>query len=326
VTAEQIADSFDLGTPLRPMAEAARGWGGLNVVYRLDTNRGSWAVKAMVRELDDLHAERLEIELAAWERGISMPRPVVGPDGQACAGIDGTTYRCHEWVAGRAKENEGTTAAEAEQMGYLVASLHGLALPFSPRFDEQHDQHADATWASLAEAGAARGAVWAGRLVDELDTVAGLASDAQRTSARSIREGRIASHRDLNAHNVLFGPAGLSLIDWDGAGPIVPVQERSQYAVLWAARDRGRYDLDAVVAFLRGYRAADGEIADDDPEALGSLLVNVEDWTRKNVRWAVESPSPDQDQAAGYLIAALLATPDTIEVRKALLARAIAQL
>jgi hypothetical protein len=40
----------------------------------------------------------------------------------------------------------------------------------------------------------------------------------------------------------------------------------------------------------------------------------------------VESPSRDQDQAAELLIAALLATPATIDERKVLVAQAISRM
>jgi hypothetical protein len=33
-----------LGEPVAVMTEAARGWGGYNVVYRLDTTDGRWVV------------------------------------------------------------------------------------------------------------------------------------------------------------------------------------------------------------------------------------------------------------------------------------------
>jgi thiamine kinase-like enzyme len=79
---------------------------------------------------------------------------------------------------------------------------------------------------------------------------------------------RVGSHRDLNAHNVLFCGAGLSLIDWDAAGPSTPGWERANYATLWATRPGGRYDIEAAVAFLHGYRDAGGEVTADDPDTL----------------------------------------------------------
>jgi thiamine kinase-like enzyme len=137
---------------------------------------------------------------------------------------------------------------------------------------------------------------------------------------------RIASHRDLNAHNVLFAVSGLWLIDWEAAGPTHPKWERANYASLWAARPDGRYDLDAAVAFLDGYQQAGGAVTRDDPDALEFLLDNVAGWTKKNVMWAINRPSAEQDLLAGYLIGALLATPSTIEQRRRLLHAAITRL
>jgi thiamine kinase-like enzyme len=118
----------------------------------------------------------------------------------------------------------------------------------------------------------------------------------------------------------------LWLIDWDAAGPISPGWERANYACLWAGRPHGHYDLDAAVAFLDGYQHVGGVVTRDDPDTLEFLLDNVEGWTKKNVMWAITSPSVEQDRNAGYLIGALLATPSTIEQRRRLLHAAITRL
>ena len=51
----------------------------------------------------------------------------------------------------------------------------------------------------------------------------------------------------------------------------------------------------------------------DDPDTLDALIDDVAGWTEKHVRWAVASPSADQDRAAAMLVPALLATPSIIE-------------
>ena len=73
VIAEEVAAAFGLGEPVAAMTEAARGWGGHNVVYRLDTTDGRWAVKALLREVDGLIRERFDIEHAAFTGGVRMP-------------------------------------------------------------------------------------------------------------------------------------------------------------------------------------------------------------------------------------------------------------
>jgi thiamine kinase-like enzyme len=134
---------------------------------------------------------------------------------------------------------------------------------------------------------------------------------------------RVASHRDLNAHNALFATTGLSLIDWDAAGPTPPPWERANCATLWSAGHGGRYDIDAAIAFLHGYKDAGGEVTADDPDTLDFLLDEVESWTKKNVRWAITTPTAEQDHHVELLIGALLATPATIEERRCVLQTAI---
>ncbi len=58
------------------------------------------------------------------------------------------------------------------------------------------------------------------------------------------RNELVGSHRDLNAHNVMFSATGL---------PAWPRWERASFAVLWGSRVDAAYDDDRVVAFLRGY-------------------------------------------------------------------------
>ncbi len=310
------------------MTEAARGWGGHNVVYRLDTTDGRWAVKALLREVDGLIRERFDIELAAFSCGMSMPRPVPAVGGSPYAELGGTRLRCHEWIDGVAKVNEETSVGESRLMGRLVAGLHGMSLGYSPRLDEDEQLKPpdEPTWAWLADAASRQGASWAAALTEQLTTLNRLSEQAQKLGVQQRSMPRIASHRDLNAHNVLFAASGLWLIDWEAAGPIYPGWERANYASLWAARTDGRYDLDAAEAFLDGYQHAGGMVTRDDPDTLEFLIDNVAGWTKKNVMWAITRPSAEQDLHAGYLIGALLATPSTIEQRRRLLHAAITRL
>jgi thiamine kinase-like enzyme len=199
-------------------------------------------------------------------------------------------------------------------------------VPWSSRFDDHIPGEDEPTWAALAVEAVRAHSPLAPFIDYNLSTLARLADRAVHARRNHRQLPRIGSHRDLNAHNVLFTAGGLRLIDWDAAGPIYMPWERANYATLWSVRDNGRYDLEAVTAFLRGYRRGGGEIGSDDPDTLEFLVDNVENWTKKNVRWAIETPTPDQDQWARYLIEALLATPTTIERRRRHLQDGIARL
>jgi Ser/Thr protein kinase RdoA (MazF antagonist) len=326
VTADEVAAAFGLGEPIDEMIEAARGWGGHNIVYRLDTTAGRWAIKALRRELDGLLPERFEIELAAFAGGVGMARPVAAVGGGPVAVVAGQQVRCHEWIDGEAKVNEQTTATESRLMGELVGHLHGLSLSWSNHFDDVIPDEDELSWAALATKADRRHSALAPLITEHLVALEALGKQGWLLRQAHRELPRIGSHRDLNAHNVLFSDTGLRLIDWEAAGPIFAPWERACYATLWSARDSGRYDLEAVTAFLRGYRHAGGEIDHDDPDTLDYLVENVASWTKKNVRWALETITPEQDHWARELIEALLATPATIEQRRHLLQEGISRL
>ena len=123
-------------------------------------------------------------------------------------------------------------------MGAIMAQLHGLHLPWSPRFADRSGA-GELSWAELAQAGAGRGAVWAATLTDNSAALEAISTAAHIWRGQEPHRARIGSHRDLNAHNVLFSPSGLSLVDWDAAGPIDPRWELANYATLWSVRVDG---------------------------------------------------------------------------------------
>ena len=325
VDAEEVAAAFGVGQALGPLVAAARGWGGHNVIYRLQSTEGSWAIKALARELDEFTAEHFDIEVAAFNCGIPMPHPVPGPYGGCCTRVGGQLLRCHEWIEGPAKTNEETAVTESSQMGTIMGRLHRLRLSWSARFDNQLGAEGP-SWPELAEAGTSRGAVWAETVNGNLVALEAISAAARKWRSQERPRVRIGSHRDLNAHNVLFGPSGLSLVDWDAAGPIDPRWELANYATLWSARVDGSYDPEAILSFLVGYQEGGGHITGEEPDTLGGLIDNVESWTKNNVRWAVTVPSEGQDENAQRLIRAPLSTPAAVDQRRHLLSEAVVRL
>ena len=313
----QIAEDFQLGKPHGPLERAAEGWGGHNQVFRLATTAGVWAVKRHGRRPYADRATAFAIEATAHTAGVPMAPPVVTAAGHGWTEIGGVTFRCHGWIDGAAKQNEDTSGAEAEAMGRIVARLHRLRIPApqpapSPPVDPER-------WAELAGMGG--GAPWACRLAETLGSVVTMATQPQ-----PIERGRdelVGSHRDLNAHNVMFSATGLRLVDWEAAGPAWPRWERASFAVLWGSRVDGAYDDDRVVAFLRGYLDGGGVLDADDPSVLSAAPAALAPWVIENLELAVARPSDRQEELAAALVDALLAMPETAATRQAVLARCL---
>lgn len=318
----QIAATFMLGEVEQPLVLVTEGWGGHNKVFRLATSRGTWAVKRQGRPVAEDQQGAFLIETAALAGGIPMARPVEAEDGSCWATIDGCQFWCHSWVDGEAKQNEETSAPEAAAMGRIVAQLHGLAIPCAPPL---RSPAADpARWGVIATAGGARAAPWVDELCEGLDQL--MAMSAQPRPTDLGRDELVGSHRDLNAHNVLFTAQGLRLVDWDGAGPAWPRWERADFALRWAERSRGSHDKAAIQSFLKGYLDGGGALEPDDPSALAAGPAALVPWVLQNLEMAVEQPSELQDFLAHALVGALLSMPSQVAAKQALLADCLATL
>jgi Ser/Thr protein kinase RdoA (MazF antagonist) len=304
-----VCETFGLGVATAAPVVAAAGWGGRNRVWRVETDRGVFAVKDTIAELlPDQPDAALRIELAAHTAGVSCPAPILSINDAVFEEVGGRWYRCHEWVEGSAKQNEDTTPNDARGMGRVVAQLHLVRIDAGPStapvpFERSH-------WLDLAARSPT--SPWSPLLRDHLDSI--VAADAMGASFRD--DASVGSHCDLNAHNVLFTDRGPVLIDWDAAGPTSPANERASTAVLWAQRADGSYSLEVAAAFLRSYRDHGGHVKHDDVESLRRWLTGLAWWTERNLQIAVAQPSPEHDRLATHLICALIDGRATVESRQ----------
>src|SRR4051812_44141067 len=140
-----------LGTPARPMIRLQGK--ATNRVYRLDTERGSFAVKEIDvdRGWTFRHDDVLRFERAAFAAGIPMPEPI-------SADADVVVHR---WVDGEAVPEQPVSTAFAFEIGEILARLHALDvewMPAAPSAPTPRD------WPQLVERATATGQPWADEL------------------------------------------------------------------------------------------------------------------------------------------------------------------
>jgi len=319
VDAELISERFGLDEPLSEPRVAASGWGERNLVWRLETRRGVFAVKDVIAELlPDDPDMAVRIESCAHAAGVPCAEPVPSTTGAAFERIDGRWYRCHRWIDGTAKQNEDTTAGDAHEIGIVVARLHDLRLEAGPL--SRVAQYGQAHWLELARR--APWTPWSELIREHLDAI-----DAAEAFGATFDDPMpIGSHGDLNAHNVLFTTTGLVLVDWDAAGAASAIYERASTAVLWAQRHNGRFEHDVAAAFLRGYRDGGGTVSIDDVAALPRWLTGLAWWTERNVQIALTLASVNHHELANHLVSALINGVETVQQQQRFLHDVIATL
>ena len=217
-----IAAAFDLGAVRSLDGPVARGEQGL--VWRLDTERGTFAVKESLAPLEEADVARATaFAEAAARAGVPTPAAVRTVDGallqplveRPCASSRGRTSA------------RSIAASTPRRSGACWRSCTASATTTGRRSTPgTRSRSARARWRELTAELTARAGPYAAELAslcDELIALDGLV-EPPRTLA--------TCHRDLWADNVRgLDGGGLCVIDWDDCGLADPSYELA--AVLW---------------------------------------------------------------------------------------------
>jgi Ser/Thr protein kinase RdoA (MazF antagonist) len=299
-TGRTVAARYGLGAPVGPPRYADRGERGR--IWRLDTDRGRWAVKAAEADppTEEEAAADVAFQEAAAAAGVPLPRPVRDPDGRVLASVDGLTYRVYEWV-----DLTGDVVTGAE-IGAFAARLHAVehpeARPVHPWFAEPMGP---AGWDALHRVAAGAGAWWAEplrRLLPDLLALDEAVTPPDPTATRTC-------HCDLNVENVrrtVAGPA--TVLDWENSGPLEPVRELATLMV------HLREDVSeaAALSAYAGYLDAGGPTRVTGPADFSTAIVVQGHLLRFYGERSLDPEAPAEDrERCDRRIRATLARPLT---------------
>jgi len=233
-----ILAAFDLGSWGR-LSDGPVASGRLGSIWRLDTERGSWAIKQVGDIPDEGLAGLLDgaaFQEAALAAGVPTPPVRRTRTGEHIAECGGVRVRLHAWV----DLCDPDVSLDPLDVGRLVAGLHRVdfagAIGLDPWYTEPVGR---ARWRELVAVLQARHAPFA----DELDALVPelVAMEAYLGSPpRDLR----TCHRDLWADNVRASrDGGLCVFDFDDAGLADPSQELAVVLVEYCTADPRRAGL-----------------------------------------------------------------------------------
>jgi Ser/Thr protein kinase RdoA (MazF antagonist) len=232
-----ILDAFDLGSWGR-LSDGPVASGRLGSIWRLDTERGSWAVKQVGDVGEEQVAELLEgagFQEAVLAAGISTPAVRRTRAGQVIADCGGVRVRLHGWV----DLHDADPSLDPVAVGQLVAGLHRVGFAGAIGADPWYTAPVGAVrWSELVGALRERRAPFA----DELDALLPELVALEAYLGGPPR-GLRTCHRDLWADNVRrTQDGGLCVFDFDNAGLADPSQELAVILVEYGA-EPGRAGL-----------------------------------------------------------------------------------
>ncbi|MEZ4324937.1 MAG: aminoglycoside phosphotransferase family protein [Polyangiales bacterium] len=251
---ESCAADFGLGRPKAEFTLAGRGQMNPLGVLRLETDRGTFAIK---QSLYPPRPVALRIERMAHEAGLTMPTPILTVEGRSSARYAVDTkrvwVRAFGWVDGEA----GAWGSVSERASFEVAGVIGrvqqLPLMAFMLEDKPHRPLHERHWRKLARSARERHKPWARLLDERID----LLVEAEAHADREAHYPQCVSHRDYHPPNFIEPKSGpRALVDWDSAGTASPRLEALRFALIWATPEVGPPQRDLVRAFVRGYEAS----------------------------------------------------------------------
>ncbi|KAB8168547.1 phosphotransferase [Streptomyces sp. 3MP-14] len=258
-----------LGTPTGPMTRVHGGFA--NRMYRLDTDRGSFAVKEL-NLVDRRWTYRVEdvfrFERAAFAAGVPMPEPVSADRGTLV----------HRWVEGERVPEAPVSAAYAVEIGGILARLHALDVPWP---EASAEEPAARDWPELAARAAATGQPWADELAAHVETFLAMAHFVDTCE----RPGPVVlTHRDIQPWNLLAREGRPVVLDWELSG-LLDLSGELGSTALSLAKGPGLDDIEPAIfrSVLDGYVAGGGALPPAGPNWFVYMIGGWLGHTRWNI-------------------------------------------
>lgn len=227
-----------MGTPTGDLTPVARGEQG--TVWRLDTDRGSFAIKEPFEPQTEADATADVAYQDAVLAGsqVSMPSPIRTTSGSVLGAVAGRQVRAYQWVDLLPSDAD----SDPVLVGETVAAIHRVRhWPARPLHSWYVDPVGALAWRKITRQISVANAPFADAFAAEVPTLIQLESLME--PPRNLQN----CHRDLFADNILPMPqGGICVLDWENCGLEDPSHELGvvmfDFTAARPSRSRQLYD------------------------------------------------------------------------------------
>jgi aminoglycoside phosphotransferase (APT) family kinase protein len=257
-----------LGTPAGPMTRVHGGL--LNRMWRLETDRGVFAVKELTLDRDWVYRpdDIFRLEQAAFNAGIPMPEPI-SADAEVLV---------HRWVEGTNVPEAPVQASFGFEIGEILARLHSIDVEWT---HVSIEDPMPTDWPELAARAVASQQPWADELLASVDSFLAISKFVDGCKRRGPI---VLTHRDINPKNLLDAGGHPIVLDWETAGELLLASELGSTA-LNVAKGRGFDGIEPAVfrTVLDGYVSGGGTLPEPGPDWFVDMISGWARFTRWNM-------------------------------------------
>lgn len=314
-TADFVADAYALGAGPWTMTPITRG--ALGQIWKLTGNGSSWAVKELLFGCDKEQVSReAALRNAAEKLGIVSPRLIANRDeehvSQLAPSSGGSYVKLYDWVNGTEAD-----ASDPEVLGWFgrtMALLHMAGEGATEAPDSWYEEcHQDADWAELRKEIRQAGLPWS----DALGRfVATSAAELTHHVTRSDPGDVVTSHLDLQPRNVLVGPAGPVLLDWDNAGSTSAERELARAVYVWSGGNQ--FNTESARRLVRAYVDAGGRATVKSLDSFSMLFATALNYLYVQAKCVIDPTvtAAQREFASDQVVTSLRSLPDLAAVSR----------
>lgn len=313
--ARAVAEAFDLGQVTGEMRSLARA-DDMGRQWSLRTDRGRWAVRTMDTWWPIVdHEDDAALQEAALTAGVLLPAPVRSRAGNVAESVGGHVWRAYEWRHSGPPMAAPASASVTREMGGIIATLHGLALPV----DRVSPWHAfrltPVTWPELAATVRGKGVTWAAELDAAVPVLEGLATIDDHPGEP------VLTHNTIGPGQVRRGPQGrLVVFAWEHAGGQPPAWELGTALMDWGVDlNSMSVNVAGARAMVEGYRATAGGLPVLDMSMFRGAVTGLANYVFGLVEYAMEAQDDEDRRFSERGVRHVLAHLPTLAILEQLL-------
>jgi thiamine kinase-like enzyme len=259
----KICIAWDLGHPLSLPVKVHGGL--LHRMWRVDTDKASYAVKQLSKNIHLTEIVRGEYELSEKlasefaKHGIQAISAIPKAK-KYLVDIDDATFIIYPWVDAKTLNKEEVSALHAIKIAKLLADIHRLNL-FAPEIKiVTYDVHTDDEIINLIEHSIALSLPFSQALKTARSVLLNVNKQYQQ-AIPSLTRCSVVTHSDVDQKNVLWDAnCNPILIDWESVRLLNPTYELFIAALDWSGITTGVFNVEVFDAMLTAYQDAGGVV------------------------------------------------------------------
>lgn len=290
---EIICTMLNLG---HPISLPTRVYGGLlHIMWRLDTENGTFAVKQLSKDinLDETTRNSYEISENIARQFSELGIPAISSitnNNKSLIDAGNNTFIVYPWVNAKVLSKDEISINHAKKIAAILAKMHLINLSLSEITKLKYETPSNDIIIDLIDKSVQASLPFANQLKIEKDLILDV-NDKYEKTIPLLNQFLVISHGDLDIKNVLWdNDNNPILIDWEAARVTNPTYEMLIAALDWSGITAGSMRDDIFLAMIKAYKNAGGVVSLDNLQAISRAIPGYcVDWLVYNIKRSLKN-------------------------------------